>query len=180
MVTPLQAVTTRVTVDLTNIKGVIFDLDGTLVESSLNFTRMRDDIGCPQDQDILEFVAAITCSETKAQAEQRILNHELEDAENAKWLPIGKEMVEKVQQHKLPMAIVTRNCRQATKIKLQNNQVPIELVLTREDAPPKPDPTALLHIATQWNLPPEHCLYVGDFIYDRMAAESAGMRWWLV
>lgn len=166
--------------DLTNIKGVIFDLDGTLVESSLNFTRMRDDVGCPQDQDILEFVDAITCTQTKALAHERILQHELEDADTAKWLPLGKAMVEKVLQHQLPMAIVTRNCRQATAIKLKNNQVPISLVLTREDAPPKPDPTALLQIASQWQLPPERCLYVGDFIYDRMAAENAGMRWWLV
>ncbi|MCU7553389.1 HAD-IA family hydrolase [Alteromonas sp. ASW11-19] len=166
--------------DLTNIKGVIFDLDGTLVESRLNFTRMRDDVGCPQDQDILEFVEAITCATTKQQAQERILQHELEDADTAKWLPLGREMVENILQHQLPMAIVTRNCRQATTIKLQNNQVPISLVLTREDAPPKPDPTALLQIASQWQLPPAHCLYVGDFIYDRMAAENAGMRWWLV
>ena len=54
--------------NLTGIKGVIFDLDGTLVESSLNFTRMRADIGCPQDEDILTFVDALSCDETKANA----------------------------------------------------------------------------------------------------------------
>ena len=166
--------------NLSGIKGVIFDLDGTLVESSLDFTKMRIDVGCPQDQDILTYVDAIACNETKANAHNAILQHELDDAQNAKWLPIGKAMVEKVQAHNLPMAIVTRNCRQATSIKLANNNIPIDYVLTREDAPAKPDPTALLMVANTWQLQPEDCLYVGDFIYDQQAAENAGMRWFLV
>ena len=166
--------------NLTGIKGVIFDLDGTLVESSLNFTQMRADVGCPQNEDILTFVNALSCAEAKANAHRAILQHELDDAQNAKWLPIGKAMVEKVQAHKLPMAIVTRNCRQATAIKVANNDIPIDYVLTREDAPAKPDPTALLMVANTWQLQPEDCLYVGDFIYDQQAAENAGMKWFLV
>jgi len=166
--------------NLDGIKGVIFDLDGTLVESSLNFTKMRADIGCPQHEDILTFVDAIACEKTKANANNTILQHELDDAQNAKWLAIGKEMVEKAQAHNLPMAIVTRNCREATAIKLANNNIPIDYVLTREDAPAKPDPTALLMVADTWQLQPEDCLYVGDFVYDQQAAENAGMKWLLV
>ena len=166
--------------NLSGIKGVIFDLDCTLVESSLNFTQMRADVGCPQDEDILTFVDSLSCPETKANAHRTILQHELEDAQNAKWLAIGKAMVEKVQAHNLPMAIVTRNCRQATAIKVVNNDIPIDYVLTREDAPAKPDPTALLMVANTWQLQPEDCLYVGDFIYDQQAAENAGMKWFLV
>ena len=78
------------------------------------------------------------------------------------------------------MAIVTRNCREATAIKLANNAIPIDIVLTREDAPAKPDPTALLMVARQWQLNAEDCLYVGDFIYDQLAAENAGMKWLMV
>mmetsp|Transcript_16814 Transcript_16814/g.43703 ORF Transcript_16814/g.43703 Transcript_16814/m.43703 type:complete len:90 (+) Transcript_16814:1-270(+) len=89
-------------------------------------------------------------------------------------------MVDKVLANNLPIAIVTRNCREATAIKIVNNRIPIEFVLTREDAPAKPDPTALLHIAQHWQLQPKDCLYVGDFIYDQLAAENAGMQWLLV
>ena len=35
-------------------------------------------------------------AEAKASAHRAILQHELDDAQNAKWLPIGKAMVEKV------------------------------------------------------------------------------------
>lgn len=33
-----------------HIKGIIFDLDGTLVSSSLDFNAIRRDIGCPPQQ----------------------------------------------------------------------------------------------------------------------------------
>lgn len=170
----------RAHMDLDGVKGVIFDLDGTLVESNLDFTIMRKVIGCPQHEDILTFVDAIDCERKKADAHNTILQHELDDARNAKWLSIGQEMVEKVQEHNLPMAIVTRNCREATAIKLANNKIPIDYVLTREDAPAKPDPTALLMVANTWQLLPADCLYVGDFIYDQQAAENAGMQWLMV
>lgn len=166
--------------NLAGIRGVIFDLDGTLVESSLDFAKMRAEVGCPPTDDILTFIEALSCSESQARARDVILQHELEDAHISRWLPNGKAMVEKAQQAGLPMAIVTRNSREATAVKMSNNSIPIHTVLTREDAPPKPDPTALLMVAEQWRLPPEKCLYVGDFIYDRHAAENAGMQWLMV
>ena len=166
--------------NLAGIQGVIFDLDGTLVESRLDFAKMREEVGCPPADDILGFVDTLTCERSQARARDLILQHELNDARTSRWLPNGKAMVEKAQNARLPMAIVTRNCRQATAVKMKNNAIPIDIVLTREDAPPKPDPTALLMVANQWGLPPEKCLYVGDFIYDRHAAENAGMQWLLV
>lgn len=166
--------------DFSAVKGVIFDLDGTLIESSLDFKKMRDDIGCPQNEDILDFIDAIDSNETKQTAEAIVLQHELDDAQTAQWLPIGKAMIAQAQSLNLPMAIVTRNCHQAARIKLTNNQTPIDLVLTREDAPPKPDPTALLMVAEQWNIAPADLMYVGDFRYDKEAAINAGMQWWLV
>ncbi len=166
--------------NLTGIQGVIFDLDGTLVNSTLDFRKMRADVGCPESDDILTFIDTLPTQAQQDEANALIVQHELNDAETSCWLPGGKAMVVQVQQARLPMAIVTRNCRQATRLKISQNNIPIDNVLTREDAPPKPDPTALLMIAGQWQLPPEKCLYVGDFIYDRHAAENAGMQWLLV
>lgn len=165
--------------DLTNIQGVIFDLDGTLVESSLDFTKMRNDIGCPKDEDILVYIDSLPEAK-RERSEAIVLQHEMLDATHAAILPIGKIMLEQVAAARLPMAIVTRNCRAATEQKLRNNQIHIPIVITREDAPPKPAPTALLQIASLWDLPPKELLYVGDYIYDRQAAENAGMRWFLI
>ncbi|MBO1254780.1 HAD family hydrolase [Alteromonas sp. 5E99-2] len=165
--------------NLNTIKGVIFDLDGTLVSSSLNFTQIRRDIGCPQHVDILSFIESLP-EEEKVEAEDIVIQHELNDAGNAELLKNGKRMLDQVHAAQLPMAIVTRNCRRATYIKMANNHIDVPLVITREDAPAKPDPSALLDIAAQWGIPVENILYVGDYIYDQQAAERAGMKWVLV
>ncbi|MFC3093875.1 HAD family hydrolase [Alteromonas sediminis] len=173
-------VDTSFMLDLTNIKGVIFDLDGTLVESSLDFAKMRAEIGCPPNEDILTFIDNIACPDEKAKAQDIVLQQEMDDAYNAKMLPIGEVMLKQVAQAKLPVGLVTRNCKQATEIKLSNNHISMDVVLTREDAPAKPDPTALLQIAEMWSIAPENLIYVGDYIYDQQAADNAGMRCQLV
>lgn len=167
-------------IDFSDIEGVIFDLDGTLVESGLNFRDIRKKLGCPTGVDILTFVEDIEDSVQKDAAAAFIVEQELADAHGARWLSKGKALVEASQAEGVPMAIVTRNSRNATTIKIETNQIPITTVITREDAPAKPDPTALLQIAANWGLHPSRCLYVGDFDYDRIAAERAGMQFLLV
>lgn len=167
-------------IDFSQTDGVIFDLDGTLVESRLDFSAIRAYLGCPDNEDILTFIDQLPEAHQRSEAQEYVLNQELTDALGARWLKTGRALVEASQAEGVPMAIVTRNCRQATLQKVQNNQIPISYIVTREDAPPKPDPTALLQVAQAWGITPARCLYVGDFDYDRMAAERAGMPFLLV
>jgi HAD superfamily hydrolase (TIGR01549 family) len=161
------------------VKGIIFDLDDTLVKTNLDFSAIKRDIGCPRSDDILTFISKITCLTTKALAHKTVLEHELHDAETSTWLPGAWEFVQAAKRQDLPLAIVTRNCREATFLKIKKNNITIDQVFTREDAPAKPDPTALLTIAAQWNIDVEHIAYVGDYIYDVQAAHNAEMQAWL-
>jgi HAD superfamily hydrolase (TIGR01549 family) len=157
------------------IKGIIFDLDGTLVESHLDFAAIKSELGCPSEQDLLNFVEQLPAVQ-REKAEMFIVEHELADAAEAQWIKGAEHFVEQARARNLPMAIVTRNCQQAAQRKLHNNALNIELVLCREDAPAKPDPTALLQVAAHWQLPVESLIYVGDYLYDVQAARNAGMR----
>lgn len=162
-------------IDINNAQGVIFDLDGTLVSSALDFAAIRQQIGCPEGIDVLKFISTLRTESQRSEASQTVLQHELADAEDAVWLSGAKEFINQLVSLKLPMAIVTRNCCEATRVKMRNNDIPINLVLTREDAPAKPKPDALLQVAKTWQLPPEKLLYIGDYIYDEQAANNAGM-----
>ena len=161
---------------LTGVKGVIFDLDGTLVESALDFSRIKQQLNCPLDTDVLDFIEQLTSLGAQQAAHQIIIEHETEDALNAKALPHMHTLLNTLSQLSLPCAIVTRNSKAATATKLSQNNIDIELVLTRECYPAKPAPDALLAIAKLWQLPAEQLIYVGDYLYDIQAAKNAGMR----
>lgn len=157
------------------IKGIIFDLDGTLVESSLDFELIRQQIGCPDDIDLLKYVDELSCKLAQASANQIILDHEYQDAVNAKPIKGMAELINTIAAVKLPMAIVTRNSLAASAMKVKQNNIAIAHVITREDYPAKPAPDALLAIATQWGISPQQIIYVGDYLYDIQAANNAGM-----
>ncbi|MDX1451253.1 MAG: HAD family hydrolase [Oleiphilaceae bacterium] len=158
--------------------GVIFDLDGTLVSSQLDFATMRRELQCPANQDLLVYIEALP-EQQQRQAMAVVHRHETEDAARSQALPGVARQLAYLDSLGLPTAIVTRNSRSATTRKLNAAGLQFELVLTREDAPPKPDPSALLAVAEQWSLPPQQCIYLGDFRYDLEAALAADMHAWL-
>jgi len=158
------------------IEGIIFDLDGTLVSSELDFTLIKAQLNCPAEHDLLSFIAALPSPYMREEAMNIVHQHELLDAQHATLLPGVAQTVDYLHQRGIPMAIVTRNYNRAAALKLKNNPLPIETVLTRSDAPAKPDPSALNAIATLWELAQQRLIYVGDYLYDIQAAKNANMR----
>ncbi|KZN63519.1 hypothetical protein N473_17000 [Pseudoalteromonas luteoviolacea CPMOR-1] len=157
------------------IKGIIFDLDGTLVTSNLDFAMMKAQLGCPREEDLLEFINALPSPYMREEAMSLIHQHEMQDAHQAEFLPGVKQAICELSNKGFPMAIVTRNFAKAAQIKLERCNLPIDLILTRDDAPAKPNPTALNLVAKQWGLPNSACVYVGDYLYDIEAANNANM-----
>ncbi|MFY8299091.1 HAD family hydrolase [Pseudoalteromonas sp. SS15] len=157
-----------------NYQGVIFDLDNTLVSSSLNFKHIRAEIGCTEHTDLLTYIEQLP--EVEAQAAMDIvLSHEYQDAESAVLMPGVVECLAALAEQNIKMAVVTRNCQHAAQLKLAKTGLKFDIVLTRDDAPAKPDPTALLQVADSWQVNPSQCIYVGDFLFDIQAADNAQM-----
>lgn len=154
------------------LSGVIFDLDNTLVSSSLNFDSIKAELGCASDIDLLDFVEALPENQ-KIDANKLLVEYETIDALNAKKLVGTDELLALLSERDIPCAIVTRNCYQAALLKIQQNNINIPTLLTREDHKAKPAPDALLNIADSWAKPPENLLYVGDYLYDLQAAQNA-------
>lgn len=157
------------------LHAVIFDLDGTLVDSRLDFVAMRRELGAPDHIGLLEYIDGLASASARDAAMAVVHRHETAGAQAATWMPGAEITVNTLHEQGTPIAIVTRNCRAAARLTMQRLGMPAMPLKAREDAPPKPDPEALLAIASQWNIPPPHCAYVGDFRYDIEAAERAGM-----
>lgn len=161
------------------LKGIIFDLDNTLVSSSLDFREIRQAVNCPVDEDVLSFINEMP-ENKRQQAMQTLVNFEMTDAKTSFALPSCYELITYIKQQKLPCAIVTRNCSQAASFKITHNKIDISEVITREQFSAKPDPEALLYLAKLWQIPTNNLLYVGDYLYDIQAAKNAQMASCLV
>ena len=115
---------------MNKLLGVIFDLDNTLVSSTLNFQQIRADLGCDNDIDLLDFVDALP-EEQRIVAHNLVVEYEINDAMDAKNLLGTEELLALLAQLDIPCAIVTRNCHQAALLKIQQNSINIPTLLTR-------------------------------------------------
>ncbi|MBT1443968.1 HAD family hydrolase [Shewanella sp. JM162201] len=155
------------------IKALVFDLDGTLAHSNPDFPAIREALGIASGCDILMHVNALPSAEQVA-AMALVHQYELEAAGRSRWIDGAPELLALLSQQGRPTAILTRNTREAAMLTLSRLNLEVDLLLTREDAPPKPDPAGLLTIIGRLNLTPSEVLYVGDYLFDIETANRAG------
>ncbi len=158
-----------------SLSALIFDLDGTLVDSRLDFRAMRRELGAPTDIGLLEYIDRLSSADARDRAMEVIHRHEIAGAKAASWMPGAEQALHTLYRQGIRIAIVTRNSRSAARLTMQRLRMPPIPLKAREDAAPKPDPEALLALAAEWRLAPSRCAYIGDFRYDIEAAERAGM-----
>ena len=158
------------------IRGIIFDLDGTLVDSQLDFEAIRRDMGLPSQTPILEALTQTADGPDRDRMLAVLRTHELESAQRATLFDGVIEFLDWLDDCRVPRGILTRNSRECTDLVLNRLGLSFSPVLTREDAPPKPDPAGLLAICEQWRLPAAHVLFCGDYLFDLQAGRRAGMR----
>ncbi len=157
-----------------NVRGLIFDLDGTLVDSRLDFDLMRREMELPPGP-ILESIAALP--PPHAERCYRILRkHEVAGAERATLLPGVTELLELARRREIPIGIVTRNSQECSLAVLLRLQLKYDILLTRDDGPIKPDPWAVRHICEIWNIPPCRVVMIGDYQFDVLSGRGAGAR----
>lgn len=160
---------------MSRVRGMVFDLDGTLIDSALDFDLIRHDMGLPRGRPILEALAEVPEGPVKDRMRVILHEHELAGADRATLFPGVAETLSFLHSEKIPTAILTRNSRESTERVLNRLGLQFDLVYTREDAPPKPDPTGLIAICERWRLSPAVVPFCGDYKFDLEAGRAAGM-----
>lgn len=159
------------------VRGVIFDLDGTVVDSRLDFAAIRRDVGVPAGEPILEWIETLPPGADRDRAVEILHRHEHRGAEAATLMPGIREFLASLAQAGIHRAVFTRNSRPTTEHTLRRLGLDaFAPVITREDAPPKPDPSGLEAICRHWRLQPDDVLFIGDYLYDLEAGRNAGIR----
>lgn len=87
------------------------------------------------------------------------------------------EVLQEVEGRGMPWGIVTNKPRRFTQRLVQAMGLNPACVVSGDDAPqPKPSPATLLLACGQIAVPPQDCIYIGDAERDIQAGKAAGMK----
>jgi HAD superfamily hydrolase (TIGR01509 family) len=154
------------------LHAIAFDLDSTLTRPYLDFRKLRQQLNLPEG-DILKWLEELPPRE-KAHAQTLIEAFEQDGVANVQWNDGAQETFETVRKMGLPVAIVTRNSRASLVAACQHLDIMVDVLVAREDAPPKPNPASIHHTASQLRVSVSHLLMVGDYRHDIDAGRTAG------
>src|SRR5262245_4137499 len=108
------------------IRGLIFDLDGTLADSQLDFEAMRREMELPPNLPILEALDRLDPGHA-AHCRAVLERHESAGAERAALLPGVAELFEAITARGIRHAVATRNSRRITDSTLARLGLTVEL-----------------------------------------------------
>ncbi len=177
------------------VRAVVFDFDGTLAATHIDFAAMREDTyellrrfgvyseAC-REMMVLEMVAAGCArlgrdSEAAAElvraSEEVLRRREIEAAARASEVPGAGAALQRVRDSGRRVGIITRNCRAAVDTFSQRYRLVHDELVTRDEARAvKPDPEHLLQCLELLDCAPAEAAMVGDHWSDVECGQGAG------
>ena len=155
-------------------RAVLFDMDGTLTEPTLDFPRIKAEMGIGE-RPIVEALAELDGA-ARARAEAVLHRHEEEAAAVSRLNPGCRELLDWLARHAIGVALITRNSLRSVSTIIERHGLAIDLRITRECAKPKPDPQALHLACERLRVSKYDAWMVGDGQYDVEAGNAAGIR----
>ena len=184
------------------LRAVVFDLDGTLINSVIPFREMKRKVitylqtnGVQEgllNEDMLSIEItklAMDCFQGKGFSEYRIseilsqvtniMNEfEIQSVDNATLVEGVIQTLHALKRRGLRLGVMTRGCRKYTDIILTKFGLCefFDAIAARDDVDkPKPDPEHAHHLLKLLGVKPQETLFVGDHWSDAECAKQAGM-----
>jgi HAD superfamily hydrolase (TIGR01549 family) len=154
------------------IRGVIFDMDGTITAPNLDFAGIKAEAGIG-DVDMLDYLRAATGAEYE-RIHGLLMRFEKRGVANAKLNRGARTLLNALAKQRIPAALLTRNSRRSVDAVCRKLKLKFDVTVTREDGPHKPAPEPIWRIAKRWKAKPDELLMVGDYKWDVLCAKNAG------
>jgi sugar-phosphatase len=178
-------------VDLTRLRAVLLDMDGTLVDSDgaverawrawAREYRVREDEalalahGHPSDATARRLLPGLD-DDAVLTAAQRQLDLQYDDLADVRATPGAHELLDVLARRGLPWAVVTSADVRLARNRLAAAGIDAPVLVTVEDVSAgKPDPESYLLAARTLGVPPGDCLVVEDSEPGIRAGHAAGM-----
>ena len=179
-----------------DVKAVIFDLDGTLIDSMWLWKQVDIDylarFGHEMPDNLQEEIAGISVTQTAHYFQNRFgitdsVEKMIDDWNEMAWDKYSQEVALKrgaleflklLKKNHIACAIATSNTKALTQMVLKATQIEdyFDCILTGEDVHKgKPDPDIYIEVSKRLGINPAQCLVFEDIPYGIMAAKAAGM-----
>lgn len=176
----------------------MFDFDGTLAESTLDFAEMRAavldltlgyglSVDHSDNRPVLELIdnahaRLLSCAPAAAatyrtDAIELISRREIAAARGGRLFVGVRPFLSALRNRGLKLAIITRNCETALRIVFPDVDDYVDAVISREKTPHvKPHPDHLARAVALLAVDPSRTLLIGDHPIDMRAGTAAGIR----
>jgi HAD superfamily hydrolase (TIGR01549 family) len=154
------------------IRGVIFDMDGTITAPYFDFATIKAEAGIGE-VDMLDYLRYATGAEHE-RIHRILLRFEAAGVRDAKLNRGARTVLSHLARKNIPTALLTRNSRQSVDGVCRKLKLKFDITISREEGPHKPAPEPILQIAKRWKLKRREVLMVGDYKWDVLCAKNAG------
>ena len=180
----------REIMEIRDIRAVLFDMDGTLVDSDAvvdrSWSRWATEYGVPV-ADVLAIAHGSPAEATitrirpdlspaeRAAAVARVLDIECDDVSDVVATPGALELTALLDQMGLPWAVYTSASARLAKARLGAVGISPSILVTLDDVEHgKPDPEGYLRAAELLGVPAVQCLVVEDTVVGLTAGRASG------
>ncbi len=157
------------------LKGVIFDMDGTVTVPYIDWKTLRERIGAPQGKTIIDHIASLS-PERSAWADGLLLEAERDAAVHSEVNDGVRDLLDYLKSRGIRTALVTNNHRKALEIVLRKHDLHFDATFTRDEGEIKPAGDLFEKALEALGLPADDVATVGDGQYDVMASRLVGVR----
>lgn len=153
------------------IKLAVFDMDGTIFESYLDWLKIREELNVPKGDSILQEIY----KNGKADMARLEILERYERENTLKTKPINgfAECMRYLESQRIKTALVTNNNKKNTDFLLTRFNLCFDAVITREMRLWKPDPDAFFYVMNLYGCTAEEIISIGDSHYDVRASRAA-------
>lgn len=162
---------TQVTNDTQAIKLAIFDMDGTVFESYLDWSRIRKELEI--ETNILKEIY----NGDRVDYRRLEILERYEEDNTMKTKPVRGifDYLSYLRAREIKTALVTNNNKKNTDFLLTKFNLEFDTVITRETGLWKPDPDAFYYVMKMFDRKPGEIVSIGDSHYDIRASKAAGI-----
>ncbi len=155
------------------IRGVIFDMDGTITAPYFDFAKIKAEAGIG-DVDMLDYLRSATGAEYE-RIHRVLTRFEEAGVAHARLNRGARTLLAHLRRKRIPTALLTRNSRKSVDGVCRKLNLHFDITISREDGPHKPAPQPIWRIAKLWGLKRRELLMVGDYKWDVLCAKNAGI-----